>query len=276
MSTAPAGGTAVDGAVAVVTGAAGGIGSALAVELVARGAGAVVLVDRVAPDAVARSIGDAPGCEVVAETVDLTEEPAVRALVARTVDRFGRIDAFFSNAGILTGIGVVDPDPDDAWQRGWDVNVMASVHVARAVLPVMLAQGGGAFCITASAAGLLTAPGDAVYTATKHAAVGLAEWLEITYADRGIRVSVVCPFGVATPMLLEPLAAGEPAAQVVAASGEVLSPARVAGAVLDGVAEGRFLITPHPEVATYWAQKAGDVQRWLAGVRRLTRGHGLG
>lgn len=270
------GGTDVAGAVAVVTGAAGGIGSALAAELAARGARVVVLVDRQAPDAVADAIDTGGGCELVAETLDVTDAVAVAALIERTLDRFGAVDAYFSNAGILTGIGVLDADPTGAWGRGWDVNVMASVHAARAVLPSMLDRGRGVFCITASAAGLLTAPGDAVYTATKHAAVGLAEWLDVTYADRGLQVAVVCPFGVATPMLLDPLAAGVPAARVVAASGELLAPDQVARAVLDGVAEGRFLITPHPEVATYWAQKAGDVQRWLAGVRRLTRGHQAG
>ncbi len=261
----------ISNAVVVVTGAAGGIGSALARRFAADGAAAVVLVDRVSPAAVAADV-EAVGVVAVAETVDVADAGAVAALVARTMDRFGRIDVCCANAGILTGIGVDDPDPEDLWHTAYDVNVMAAVYLARAVLPSMVSAGRGAFCITASAAGLLTAPGDAVYTATKHAAVGLAEWLSVTYGDQGIEVSVVCPFGVATPLLLEPLEQGIPAAKVVAASGAVLAPDEVAASIAAGIAAGTFLITPHPEVATFWVQKATDVQRWLAGVRRLTRG----
>jgi NAD(P)-dependent dehydrogenase (short-subunit alcohol dehydrogenase family) len=133
----------------------------------------------------------------------------------------------------------------------------------------MLWRGRGYLVNTASAAGLLTSPGDAPYTASKHAAVGLAEWLAVTYGGRGIGVSVVCPMGVATPLLLGPLASGDPAAAAVAASGEILAPEAVAEAVADGVAAERFLIVPQPEVARFWAQKASDPDRWLAGVRRM-------
>jgi NAD(P)-dependent dehydrogenase (short-subunit alcohol dehydrogenase family) len=133
----------------------------------------------------------------------------------------------------------------------------------------MLARGRGWLLNTASAAGLLTSPGDAPYAVTKHGAVALAEWLAVTYGSRGIGVSVVCPMGVATPLLLDPLAAGEPGAQAVAASGEIITAEQVADSVLAGLAAGRFLILPHPQVGTFWAQKASDPDRWLAGVRRL-------
>jgi NAD(P)-dependent dehydrogenase (short-subunit alcohol dehydrogenase family) len=143
------------------------------------------------------------------------------------------------------------------------------VHAARAVLPPMLERGRGWLLNTASAAGLLSSPGDAPYTVSKHGAVAFAEWLAITYGSRGIGVSVLCPMGVATPLLMEPLAAGDPGARAVAASGEILSPEQVADAVVTGLAQERFLILPHPQVGTFWAQKASDPDRWLAGMRRL-------
>ena len=150
---------------------------------------------------------------------------------------------------------------------------MAHVYAARAVLPAMLKHGSGYLLNTASAAGLLTSPGDAPYAVTKHGAVAFAEWLALTYGDRGIGVSVLCPLGVATPMLMQPLAAGDAGAQAVAASGQILSPAQVADAVVAALAAETFLILPHPEVGTFWAQKASDPDRWLAGVRRLVSRH---
>jgi NAD(P)-dependent dehydrogenase (short-subunit alcohol dehydrogenase family) len=146
---------------------------------------------------------------------------------------------------------------------------MAHVYAARAVLPGMLERGGGYLLQTASAAGLLTSPGDAPYTVSKHGAVALAEWLAITYGGRGIKVSVLCPMGVETPLLMDGLHAGEPGARAVAASGDIISPHAVADAVMQAITAERFLIVPHPEVATFWAQKASDPDRWLAGVRRL-------
>jgi NAD(P)-dependent dehydrogenase (short-subunit alcohol dehydrogenase family) len=195
--------------------------------------------------------------------VDVTDGAAVQALVERT----GAVDIFCSNAGIATGAGL--DGPDDVWRAAFEINTMAHVYAARAVLPGMLARGRGWLVNTASAAGLLTSPSDAPYTVSKHAAVGFAEWLAVTYGGRGIGVSVVCPMGVATPLLMDPLAAGEPGARAVAASGEIIAPERVADAVVAGLAEERFLILPHPQVGTFWAQKASDPDRWLAGVRRL-------
>jgi NAD(P)-dependent dehydrogenase (short-subunit alcohol dehydrogenase family) len=261
----------VTGKVVVVTGAAGGIGAALARRFAAEGARTVVVADRAgdAAAAVAERIGSEIGSEsgAVAATVDVTDAAAMAELVAGVERDHGPIDLFCANAGILTGVGL--DDPDDLWHQAYEVNVMAHVYAARAVLPGMLARGHGYFLSTASAAGLLTTPGDAPYTVTKHGAVAFAEWLAVTYGGRGIGVSVVCPLGVATPMLLEPLAAGEPGAVAVAASGPVLTADAVADAVVAGLAQERFLILPHPQVGTFWAQKASDPDRWLAGVRRL-------
>lgn len=248
----------VSGAVCVVTGGGSGIGAALARRFAAEGAARVVVVDRdgSAAATVAAEFGGVP------EQVDVTDPSAVQALVERT----GPIDLFCSNAGVATGGGL---DDDAMWHRVLEVNTMAHVYAARAVLPGMLARGSGYLLQTASAAGLLTSPGDAPYTVSKHAAVGLAEWLAVTYGGRGIRVSVLCPMGVETPLLMAGLRAGEPGARAVAASGAIISPEAVADAVLRGIAQERFLIVPHPEVATFWAQKASDPDRWLAGVRRL-------
>ena len=252
-------------AVTVVTGAGSGIGAALARRFAAEGAAAVVVSDRngAAAHQVAAEIGG------TADTTDVTDEAAVAALVERTLAAHGRIDLFCSNAGVFSGGGVETPTA--VWEQVFAVNVLSQVYAARAVLPSMLERGSGYLLNVASAAGLLTTPGDAPYTVTKHGAVALAEWLAVTYGDRGIGVSVVCPLGVATPLLLDPLGAGSPAAAVVAGSGTVISPEDVAQSVVDGLTEERFLVLPHPEVGTYWAQKAADPQRWLAGVRRLTR-----
>jgi NAD(P)-dependent dehydrogenase (short-subunit alcohol dehydrogenase family) len=254
----------VDGAVVVVTGAGGGIGAALAQRFAVAGASAVVVADRHA--AAGQAIAEEIGATATAIATDVSDPAAITDLVDSTLERHGRIDLFCSNAGITTDAGLDDPL---LWQRAFEINVLAHVHAARAVLPSMLARGRGYLLNTASAAGLLTAPGDAPYTVTKHAAVGLAEWLAITYGGRGIGVSVLCPFGVSTPMLMAPLAAGNKAAQVVAASGTILSPEQVADAVLDGLERETFLILPHPEVGPYWARKASDPDRWLAGIRRL-------
>jgi NAD(P)-dependent dehydrogenase (short-subunit alcohol dehydrogenase family) len=172
---------------------------------------------------------------------------------------------FCSNAGIGTGGGVETDNA--AWQRTWDVNVMAHVYAARAVLPAMLERGEGYLLATASAAGLLTNLGAAPYSVTKHAALALAEWLAITHGDAGITVSCLCPQGVRTPMLLGGL--DQTAGAVVAAGGDLIEPEQVADAVIAGLAEERFLILPHPEVARYFQRKANDYDRWLAGMRKL-------
>lgn len=250
------------GKVAVVTGAANGIGRALAVRFVAEGARGVALVDREGDGVagLATELGDA----TIALTADIAVEADIEHVVEATEKRWGSIDLFCSNAGIGGG-GGIEAD-DELWQAVWQTNVMSHVYAARAVLPSMLERGEGYLLNTASAAGLLTNIGNAPYTATKHAAVGLAEWLAITYGDRGIKVSCLCPQGVRTNMLLG--SPGDPATEVVIAQGAI-EPDDVARAVVEGLREERFLILPHLEVADYVRRKADDHDRWLAGMRRL-------
>lgn len=245
-------------AVIIVTGGAQGIGRAMAERFVRERARAVVIADRSASVSdTARQIG------AQAFVGDFSLEADVKRLVAETIDAHGRVDLFCSNAGIAIG-GSLENTTNAEWQRIWDVNVMAHVYAARAVVPQMLAAGGGYLLNTASAAGLLSQIGGAPYAVTKHAAVAFAEWLAITYGDRGIKVSCLCPQGVKTAMLRD---AG---ARSTALLGDTaLEPDVVAEAVVAGLDAERFLILPHPEVAEYFLRKATDYDRWLRGMRRL-------
>ncbi|MGH9137397.1 MAG: SDR family oxidoreductase, partial [Acidimicrobiales bacterium] len=201
----------VEGAVCVVTGGGHGIGAALARRFVAEGAAGVVVcdLDGAAADAVAASVPDGTAIAVAG---DVTDPSTHHQLVAAAEQRFGPVDLYCSNAGI----------GGEDWHRVWDVNVMAHVHAADAVLPSMLERGRGWLLQTASAAGLLVNLGDAAYTATKHAAVGFAEWLSATYRHRGIGVSCLCPMGVDTDLFRR--ATEGLAGAVVAGAGDVLSP----------------------------------------------------
>jgi len=256
--------------ICVVTGGAGGIGRALAQRFAAEGARAVVVADRDGDGAAATAadIGD----RARAEAADVSVEDEVKGLVDRTEAEVGPIDLFASNAGIL-GYGGIEVD-DRVWERVWSVNVMAHVYAARVLVPRMLGRGGGYLLSTASAAGLLSQPGDAPYSVTKHAAVALAEWLAITYGDQGLKVSCLCPMAVDTGMLRGGLGADTPipaeAAAGAAAVTGILPPERVAEVVVEGLRDERFLILPHPDVATFERRRAGDRDRWLAGMRRLT------
>jgi NAD(P)-dependent dehydrogenase (short-subunit alcohol dehydrogenase family) len=257
--------------ICVVTGGASGIGQALCQRFAAEGARAVVVVDRDADGALATA--DALGNRAVALTADVTVEADIEAVVDRTEADIGPIDLFASNAGIL-GFGGIEV-PDKVWDDVWSVNVLAHLFAARAVVPLMLERGEGYLLSTASAAGLLSSPGDAPYSVTKHAAVALAEWLAITYGNQGIRVSCVCPMAVDTAMLRggreAASAAAAPSGVGMAAAVEgVLLPEQVAEAVVAGVRDERFLILPHAEVATFEQRRAADRDRWLAGMRRLT------
>jgi NAD(P)-dependent dehydrogenase (short-subunit alcohol dehydrogenase family) len=258
----------ISGRTVVITGAARGIGAALARRFAAEGASALVLadLDGAAVAGVAAELG--PPARAI--ELDVTDAARVEEFVRVTVDQYGGIDLYCSNAGIATGAGL--DASDDIWERTWAVNVLAHVYAARAVLPSMIARGSGYLLQTCSAAGLLTAIGDAPYSLTKHAAVALAEWIAITYGDRGIQVSALCPQGVDTDMLRTGVLDGHVGARAVVAAGRVVEPAEVAEAVVAGLAEERFLILPHPEVGTYYRNRASDPDRWLVGMRRFVGG----
>jgi NAD(P)-dependent dehydrogenase (short-subunit alcohol dehydrogenase family) len=248
----------------VVTGGGSGIGRALAVRFAAEGARAVVVADVNVSGAraVAEEIGG------LAVETDVSREDSIRSLVASAEDSFGPIDLFFSNAGV-PGPGGGPEAPDEEWQRTWEINTMAHIWAARAVLPGMVSRGEGYLLSTASAAGLLTQVGAMAYSVTKHAAVAVAEWLSITYADAGIKVSCLCPQGVRTPML--DLAIDDPIGAAPLLAEGLLEPEDVAEAVVRGIREERFLILPHEVVADYMALKATQPERWLGGMRKMVR-----
>jgi len=244
--------------VIVVTGGGNGIGRALCRRFVSEGAKAVVVADlnSAAAQQVATDIGGTP------IAADVSREDDVRRLVELTTAQHGPIDLFCSNAGIA--VNGDEHSPDAEWSRCWDVNVMAHVYAARAVLPAMLARGTGYLLQTVSAAGLLTHPQSATYAVTKHASLAFAEWLSIAYGDRGIKVSALCPQGVRTDMLLRAELEGRSFLMETA-----LEPEQVADDVVKGIADERFLILPHADVAEYVRRKATDHERWLRGMRRI-------
>jgi NAD(P)-dependent dehydrogenase (short-subunit alcohol dehydrogenase family) len=248
----------------VITGAAGGIGSALARRFAEEGAGAVVVsdLDRDAVAAVAGEIG------ATAIAADVGSEEGVSGLVAEASAANGPIDVFWSNAGIPGPSGGPEAD-DQGWDACWRINVMAHIWTARALLPEMLERGEGCLVSTASAAGLTMQVSAMPYTVTKHAAVSVAEWLSVTYADRGIEVSCLCPQAVETPML--DAARQDPLGGAILEAGGVLSPEEAAVAAIDGLKAGRFLLLPHPEVSRHIAVKGADPEKWLEGMRRAVR-----
>jgi NAD(P)-dependent dehydrogenase (short-subunit alcohol dehydrogenase family) len=243
----------------VVTGAGHGIGRAIAVRLAAGGARVVVNdVDAAAAELVAKEVGGlaAPG--------DAAGEDGVAALVERARAHLGEIEVWFANAGIERG-GGLDADETD-WAASLEVNVLAHVRAARLLVPRWLERGSGRFVVTASAAGLLTSLGSPAYAVSKHAAVAFAEWLSATYRHRGVVVQAICPQGVRTRMFD---AAG--ALQALVAHDRVLEPEEVADAVWQALQDDRFLVLPHPEVARYYAGRAADTDRWLAGMNKVQR-----
>ncbi|WP_238366384.1 SDR family NAD(P)-dependent oxidoreductase [Mesobacterium pallidum] len=251
----------ISGKVAVVTGAAGGIGLAMARALAKAGARVAICdLDAGRIAAAAEALG-VPGL-----ACDVTDAAAVQSLIKGIERDLGPVDIWVSNAGV----GFGEPDhaasaPVETWETCWQVNVMAHVHAARALLPGMIARGNGYLVNTASAAGLLAQVGDAAYSATKHAAVSFAESLAIAHGDDGIKVSVICPQYVATPML------GFESFEDAPAHPGLIAPEDVAQALVAGIEAERFLILPHPVVAEYWQAKAADPERWLRGMRKLRR-----
>ncbi len=261
--------------IAVVTGGGHGIGRALCRRLAIDGA--TVVVADLEPDA-AKSVAAEIGG--IAQILDVGNEAAVEALVDTVERDIGAIDLFVSNAGV--GFGDADGSAasrrgglipaEDRWEACWNINVMAHVYAARALLPRMIERGGGYLVNVASAAGLLSQIGDAAYSATKHAAVAFAESLAITHGEQGIKVSVVCPQAVATRMIgidddSQALGGGFGGNDIDG----ILSPSQVADDIVAGIREGRFLVLPHPQVRTYFQRKAADHDRWIAGMQRFRR-----
>jgi NAD(P)-dependent dehydrogenase (short-subunit alcohol dehydrogenase family) len=246
--------------VAVVTGGASGIGRALAERFAAEGARAVVVADRDADGAstVAAGLGSPVA---LGFGLDVTDEAALKAVADRVESEIGPIDLWCSNAGVGAAPGL---GTNDEWDLAFGVHVMAHVYAARHVLPRMLDRGHGHLLITASAAGLLTEMDIAPYSVTKHGSVAFAEWLCIQHGDSGVGFSCLCPQGVRTAMT-----AHVPVDSATLAAGGFIDPEDVADAVVAALGDGRFLILPHPEVAEYERRRAGDRERWLAGMRRV-------
>jgi NAD(P)-dependent dehydrogenase (short-subunit alcohol dehydrogenase family) len=256
------------GRTAVVTGGASGIGRAIAERFAMEAAQGVVVAD--IDEAGAKAVADGIAGAAIGVGCDVTDEAAVNALIDQAESEFGNVDIFCANAGI--GLGSRLDAPDEEWKQVMDVNLMSHVYAARRLVPDWLERGEGYFVSTASAAGLLTQIGDVIYSVTKHAAVAFSEWLSVTYGDRGVRVSCLCPMGVNTPLLNAGLDMEDSSglgARVVAAAGRVLEPDDVAGEVVEAIRAERFLILPHPEVGEFLRRKGDDPDRWLAGMRRL-------
>ena len=242
----------------VITGAASGIGRAMAVRFAAEGPKLIVCADR--DEAGAKATAEMVGG--VAFKTDVAVEADIQKLIETVEADHGPIDLFCSNAGI--GVGGGAEASNDAWQRIWDINVMAHVWAARHLVPLMAARGGGYLLNTASAAGLLSQVGSAPYAVTKHAAVALAEWLSITHGDDGIKVSVLCPQAVRTAMT-----AGNP--DGVASVDGMLEPEDAAEACVRAIEAETFLVLPHPQVLDYMRRKTDNYDRWLGGMRKLNR-----
>jgi len=247
----------LNGRVAVITGGTGGIGQVLARAFLSEGAQAVVLADLDAADLEASTTE--LGCDGL--VCDVTDEAEVNKLVAFVLRKYGRVDLFCSNAGAAAGEGGLLEDPNEVWQRQWDLHVMAHVYAARALLPGMIERGDGYLLITASAAGLLAALGSAPYSVTKAAAIKLAELIAITYGDDGIKVSVLCPQGVNTAMAPKSLGDG--------GVDGIIEPDQLADPVIAALHEERFHVLPHPEVEEYVRRKGNDIDRWISGMQRL-------
>ncbi|WP_375001690.1 SDR family oxidoreductase [Aeromicrobium sp. CTD01-1L150] len=262
----------VQGASAVVTGAAGGIGQAFARRLLEAGADVVLGdVDGDRLDETADALEQQFGERVHRRAVDVTSGPGVAALLEAAPRP---VDLYVANAGVFRGFGL-EATPQE-WAASWDVNVMAHVEAARSLVPRWIEDGsGGCFVSVASAAGLLTQLGSPTYSVTKHAAVGFAEWLAASYGDRGVQVCCVCPMGVQTQMLEEGRESDDADAtlgmRAVTTAGIPIEPLDVADSALSAVADGRFLALPHEDVSRMWTQKSADPDRWLAGMQRFRR-----
>ena len=260
----------IEGTVAIVTGAGSGIGRELAVALAE--AGASVIAGDLAAEGLdeTAALVESAGGSAVGVVADAASVDGIATLIDAARDRFGPVDVFVANAGIMGAPGLGDDERD--WDAIIDVNLRAHVRAAKALVPDWTQRGAGYFVSVASAAGLLTQLGAAGYSVTKHAAVGFAEWLSITYGDKGIGVSCVCPMGVDTPLLNDILGSADPTARMagaaVASAGDVIGPRQVAELTVDAIRDGRFLVLPHPTVLDMYRRKGNDYERWIAGMRR--------
>lgn len=249
----------------MVTGAGSGIGRSIAAALAS--AGAKVVAGDIDADSAAETAALIRG---IASAADAATTDGIATLLDTARQSFGPVDIYVANAGIIgqSGLG----DDESAWDQILDVNLRGHVRAAKALVPEWIERGAGHFVAVASAAGLLTQLGAAPYSVTKHAAVGFAEWLAISYGDKGIGVSCVCPMGVDTPLLRGMSDSSDPDARVAAAAvtnaGAVVGPDAVAALVVQAIADGTFLVLPHPEVLTMYRQKGADYERWIAGMRR--------
>jgi NAD(P)-dependent dehydrogenase (short-subunit alcohol dehydrogenase family) len=250
----------IAGKVAIVTGGASGIGAGIARRFVAEGARAVVVADV----NLARAEGVAKDIGAIAMRCDVSRESEIQTLVASTRQRYGQVDIYISNAGILGDLGGFELE-DPLWQSMWEIHGMAHVWAARAVVPEMVARGEGYFLVTASAAGLLSVVESAPYAVTKHAALAFAEWLRIAYGRRGVRVSCLCPQSVQTDMI-----SGDGGS---AALDGILTPAQVAAEVVAVMRDEKFLVLPHPEVAQYFRNKSENYDRWIGGMQKMFAKH---
>jgi len=263
----------IQDSVAIITGAGSGIGEALAQSFAAAGARVVVGdIDAAAADGTARRITER-GQHAVAVCADAGVDTDIRTMIDVAATRFGPVDIYVANAGVSgpPGLGMSEHD----WDLVLDVNVRAHVRAAKLVLPAWIQRGHGHFVSTASAAGLLTQIGAAAYAVSKHAVVGFAEWLAITYGDDGIGVSCVCPLGVNTALLRSafesPDATQRLAASAISRAAEVIEPELVADMAVDAVRNGTFLVLPHPQVVDLYRQKGADYDRWISGMRHFQR-----
>ena len=258
----------IPGSVAVVTGAGSGIGRAIATALAA--AGASVVCGDIDADSAAETAALIGGTPVGA---DASSAQGIAALLDTARQAYGPVDIYVANAGITGQPGLGDDEA--AWDRIIDINLRAHIRAAKAVVPEWVERGRGHFVAVSSAAGLLTQLGAAPYSVTKHAAVGFAEWLSITYGDSGVGVSCVCPMGVDTPLLRDMTGSADPAGRLAGAAvtgaGAVIGPDTVAALVVQSINDGTFLVLPHPEVLTMYQQKGADYDRWIAGMRRYQR-----
>ena len=261
----------VTGKVAVITGGGGGLGGALAERLVA--SGAKVVVSDLDPVSASNVVERLEAGTAVSLGGDASKAEDITALIALAEDTFGPVDLYFANAGISGAPGLEATEAD--WDLSIDVNLRAHIRAAQILVPQWLERGEGYFVSTASAAGLLTQIGSATYATTKHAAVGFAEWLNVTYGDRGIRVSCLCPMGVNTKLLYEGQesgnALGAAATKAVLSAGDVLEPSEVAEIVLAAMDAEQFLILPHATVLDMYRNKGADYDRWLRGMRRYQK-----